>query len=275
MTDTSNKEAALLEFMSCEKLGGDLFRGQSKDLNTGQVYGGQVLGQAIYAATSTVDVSRSIRSAHAYFIRKGDVTEPIIYQVDRALDGGSVSSRVVGANQHGKQILHLSASYHVQEEGFDYQPIVKLPIEALDKALNENLLSQHPFYADYFDVVLVEDKDKTNPKAIQFWIKAKETLVNQEHVHQTVLAYVTDMGLLQSTLLPHGLHAERASEVAMFTIDHAIWFHRPFKADQWFLYECEAISNSGARGLARGSLFDTSGTLFASTAQEGLLRKKK
>ena len=264
--------ATLLDFMSCEQISRDLYIGQSKDLNTGQVFGGQVLGQAIKAASSTVDASRGIRSAHAYFIRKGDVNEPIIYNVDRALDGGSVSSRIVGANQHGKQILHLSASFHAQEEGLDYNPVVTLPVGAI---VNDVQVSQE-FSIDYLDIVKVKDADKTNPDALQYWIKTKEKLPDEPQIHQASLAYISDLGLLFSALVPHGLHdisrEERSKKLALASIDHAIWFHRSFRADEWFFYDCRVVSTSGARGLSRGSLYDRNGNLFASTTQEGLLR---
>lgn len=277
MANIPTPEGSLREFMSCQELDRDLYIGQSKDLNTGQVYGGQVLGQAIRAASSTVDEARGIRSAHAYFIRKGDVNEPIIYHVDRALDGGRISSRVVGASQHGQQILHLSASYHLAEEGLDYKPKVQVPIDTLDRAIAENSFSEHPYQPRYLDVVPVKDADKTSPNAIQFWVKTKETLPDQPQIHQSVLAYISDMGLLFAALVPHDLHDIPRSERNIITvsIDHAIWFHRPFRADEWFFYDCQAVSNSGARGLAQGRLYDRDGVLFASTTQEGLLRIKR
>ncbi len=273
----SDLHSSLVEFMSCEELDRNLFRGQSEDLNTGQVYGGQVLGQAIKAASNTVDAERSIRSAHAYFIRKGDVNEPIIYNVDRALDGGSISSRVVGASQNGKQILHLSASYHIAEDGLGFQPEAHLPTESLETAIAENTYSDHQFQSKFLDVVPVKEADKTAPNAIQYWVKTKETLPNNPQIHQSVLAYISDMGLLFAALVPHKLHAlpQEERKLATVSIDHAIWFHRLFRADEWFFYDCQAVSNSGARGLARGSLYDKQGVLFASTMQEGLLRLMK
>lgn len=270
-------EGGLLEFMSCKKLDRDLFIGQSKDLNTGQVYGGQVLGQAIQAASSTVDEARSIRSAHAYFIRKGDVNEPIIYNVDRALDGGSVSSRVVGASQRGKQILHLSASYHITEDGLDYQPDVRLPTESLDIAIAEDSYSEHQFQSEFLDVVPVKDADKTAENSIQYWVKTKESLPSDPQIHQSVLGYISDLGLLFAALVPHKLHSlpREKRKLTTVSIDHAIWFHRQFRADDWFFYDCRAVSNSNARGLAQGNLYDRNGVLFASTTQQGLLRLLK
>ncbi|MBX2847393.1 MAG: thioesterase family protein [Acidiferrobacterales bacterium] len=278
MTDIPINQNGLLDFIRCEKIDRDLFIGQSKDLNTGQVYGGQVLGQAINAASSTVDEGRTIRSAHAYFIRKGDVNEPIIYNVDRAMDGRSVSSRVVGASQKRKQILHLSASYHTSEDGLDYKPDVKIPTGALERALKTNSLVTEHYQQEFLEVVILSEAEKTNPNSLQFWIKTKHALPDQQSIHHAVLAYISDSGLLFSAYVPHGLHKKKTPEergITMASIDHAIWFHRPFRADEWFFYECQPISNSGARGLSRGGLYDKDGTLFASTTQEGLLRFKK
>ena len=267
--------SSLLAFMSCEKLSRNLYRGQSKDLKTGQVYGGQVLGQAINAASNAVDDSRLLRSAHAYFLRKGDVDAPIIYHVDRALDGGSVSSRVIIASQHGKPILHLSASYHKEESGLDYYPRIELPLAALDKAIaNEDFFIRH-FQADFLDVVRIPKPEKSKDDTIRFWVKTKEQLPDTNDAQNAVLAYISDMGLLYSTLAPHKLLREsrpKDMNIMMASIDHAIWFHRPFRADDWFFYECTPISNSGARGLSQGRLYDRQGHLFASTTQEGLIR---
>lgn len=268
-------QGGLLDFMRCEKLSRDLYRGESKDLNTGQVYGGQVLGQAINAASDTVDDSRLLRSAHAYFLRKGDVNEPIIYEVDRALDGGSVSSRVVIASQFGKQILHLSASFHKEEEGLDYQPSFNVPTDILKKGVENYQADQQYFQSDYLDVIKLSDQEITAPNSFQYWVKAKEPLPNQVDVQNSALAYISDMGLLHSALVPHDLHNQGGPDkrtVMMASIDHAIWFHRPFRADEWFFSDCRAVSNSNARGLSYGSLYDLQGNLFASTVQQGLLR---
>jgi len=270
-----NSQGGLLDFMRCEKLSRDLYRGESKDLNTGQVYGGQVLGQAINAASKTVDDARLLRSAHAYFLRKGDVNEPIIYQVDRALDGGSVSSRVVVASQYGKQILHLSASFHKEEQGLDYQPKSKVPTDILEKGVENYKSDLQYFQSEFLDVIKLSDDQVTAPNAFQYWVKTKESLPKEADAQNSVLAYISDMGLLHSALVPHDLHVQGGPDkrsVIMASIDHAIWFHRPFKADEWFFSDCRAVSNSNARGLSYGSLYDQQGNLFASTVQQGLLR---
>ena len=266
---------SLLSFMSCEQLDRDLFRGQSKDLKTGQVYGGQVLGQAIKAASGTTEDDRLIRSAHAYFLLKGDVTAPIIYEVDRSLDGGSISSRRVVAKQHGQQIFHLSASFQKDESGLDYMPDEVLPTQALKMALDNESVDLPHFQSEYLDVHFVKDKDVTFPNSLQLWIKTKEKLPDEPQAHNSVLAYISDMGLLHSTLVPHGLHKKGTPGnrgVIMASIDHAIWFHRPFRADEWFFYDCRVVSTGKGRGLSHGRLFCHNGTLFASTTQEGLLR---
>ena len=264
--------------MSCERLDEDLFRGQSKDLKTGQVYGGQVLGQAIKAALHTVEADRPIRSAHAYFLLKGDVEAPIIYSVDRSLDGGSVSSRRVVALQHGRQILHLSASFQKNEEGLDYKPEEEIPTQALEQARNSDQQAMHHFQADYLHVYFLDEEQSTAPNSMQLWIKTKEKLPDDPDAHRSVLAYISDMGLLHSTLVPHGLARQGQAghrPVIMASIDHAIWFHRPFRADEWFFYDCRVVSTGNGRGLSQGRLFCPDGTLFATTAQEGLLRTRR
>jgi acyl-CoA thioesterase-2 len=275
MTEQNRPASSLIDFMSCEKLDRDLYRGQSKDLKTGQVYGGQVLGQAIRAAMQTVESERYIRSAHAYFLLKGDVEAPIIYEVDRSLDGGSVSSRRVVAVQHGRQILHLSASFQKDEQGLDYMPKVQLPLHSLDTYLASSQPASTHFQADYLDVFYVDEADKTEANSVQLWIKTREKLPDDQETHNSVLAYISDMGLLLSGLVPHGLHKlVKAGErkIIMASIDHAIWFHRPFRVDEWFFYDCRVISTGGGRGLSEGRLYARDGALFASTTQEGMLR---
>ena len=269
----------LLQFMNCERLDTDLYRGQSKDLNTGQVYGGQVLGQAIKAAQHTLDDDRPVHSAHAYFLLKGDVTAPIIYEVDRSLDGGSFSSRRVVAKQHGRQILVLSASFQKREEGLDFYVPYSPPIDVLESAIAENRLSENTFQAEYLDIYYLSDAETTKPGALQFWVKTKAPLPDDTNAHNSVLAYISDMGLLHATLKPHELHAQspalQREKLIMASIDHAIWFHRPFKADEWFFVDCHAQSTGNGRGFSRGNLYDQNGVLFASTSQEGLLRLRR
>ncbi|MEO0367541.1 MAG: acyl-CoA thioesterase domain-containing protein [Pseudomonadota bacterium] len=269
----------LLEYMSCERLDRDLFRGQSKDLNTGQVYGGQALGQAIKAAQHTVDPARRIHSAHAYFLLKGDVDAPIIYEVDRSLDGGSFSSRRVVAIQHGRKILVLSASFQTHEEGLEFAPTYQPDVSILKKAIAEDRLSKDSFQTEFLDIYYLSDEETNDPKALQFWVKTKETLPDDVDAHNSVLAYISDMGLLHSTLKPHQMHdgspSEQRDTLVMASLDHAIWFHRPFRADEWFFVDCHAQSTGNGRGFSRGNLYCPDGTLFASTSQEGLFRIRR
>lgn len=266
----------LLKFLACESLDKNLFRGQSRDFKTGQVYGGQVLGQAIKAAYETLEEDRIIHSAHAYFLRRGDVEAPIIYEVDRSLDGGSFSSRRVVAIQHGHQIFHLSASFQKHEEGLGYFADQSLPTDELTCALNSKLPRQHDFQSDYFEAYFLPKEKLSREHAVQFWLRAKHPLPDDLACHHSVLAYVSDMGLLGSVLNPHDLSREKLEasrqKLIMASLDHAIWFHREFRADDWLFYDCQPQSNSGGRGLAEGKIYRKDGTLVATTAQEGLMR---
>ena len=273
------QQSSLLDFLNCEPLDLNLFRGQSRDFKTGQVYGGQVLGQAIKAAYETVDSGRLIHSAHAYFLKRGDVNAPIIYEVDRSLDGGSFSSRRVVAIQHGRQIFHLSASFQKHEEGLEHHRKWVPPIDALHSALEEKVPENHNFQSEFFDVHYVPSDQVSAPETMQYWFKAKQALPEDIHCHHAILAYISDMGLLQATLEPHELNEpdlrKRHQQVLMASLDHAIWFHRPFKVDDWLFYECRVQSTGNGRGLAFGRIYDQEGSLVASTSQEGLIRVLK
>lgn len=270
---------SLLDFMKCERLDNNLFRGQSRDLKTGQVYGGQVLGQAIRAAYNTIEDDRRIHSAHAYFLLKGDVDAPIIYEVDRSLDGGSFSSRRVVAIQHGRQIFHLSASFQRPEKGLDFSIPQQPPIDTLEGFLTSGESESKNFQSEFLNVYRLKEQQSTAPNSVQMWIKTKETLPEDPDCHTSVLAYISDMGLLGSTLMPHFLEetdaSQRYKKAVMASIDHAIWFHQPFRADEWFFYDCRVQSTGGGRGFAHGRVSLPDGTLVASTAQEGLLRVRR
>lgn len=269
----------LLNFINCEALDKNLYRGQSKDFKTGQVFGGQVLGQAIKAAYETVDETRSIHSAHAYFLLRGDVDAPIIYEIDRSLDGGSFSSRRVVAIQHGRQIFHLSASFQKKEQGLEHFRKWVPPVDVLNSALEEKVPANHNFQSEFFDVHYVPDDQVSTPETLQYWMKAKERLPDDQECHHSILAYISDMGLLQATLGPHDLNEpdlqKRHQQVIMVSLDHAIWFHRPFRIDDWLFYECRVQSTNNGRGLAFGRIYDKQGTLVASTSQEGLIRVRR
>lgn len=279
MNKINESDNELLDLIHCERLDENLFRGQSVDLKTGQVYGGQVLAQAIRAAQNTVDNERKLHSAHAYFLKKGDVTAPIIYEVDRSLDGGSFSSRRVVAIQHGRQIFHLSSSFQKHEDGLEYQERMLPPLETLKNATAPGELEPHPFQHQYLDIYHLKPNELTRANSLQMWIKTKKPLPDDLHHQNSVLAYVSDTGLLGSTLSPHVLHHKDDdtpySNFMLASLDHAIWFHRPFKPDEWFFYSCEVKSTGKSRGLAHGSVYTQNGTLVASTAQEGLIRIRR
>lgn len=272
-------QSPLLDFLDCEALDLNLFRGQSRDFKTGQVFGGQVLGQAIKAAYKTLDSNRFIHSAHAYFLTRGDVDAPIIYEVDRSLDGGSFSSRRVVAIQHGKQIFHLSASFQKPEEGLNHYKECAPPTELLASALEANLLEKHNFQSEFFEVHYVPQEKVQIDNSVRYWMRTKHPLPDEMACHHSVLAYISDMGLLGATLMPHELGEpdikKRYKKIMMASIDHAIWFHRDFRADDWLFYDCRAQSTGNGRGLANGRIYAQDGTLVASTAQEGLLRLRR
>jgi acyl-CoA thioesterase II len=280
--------ADLLTLLELEQLEVNLFRGESRDIGSPQVFGGQVLGQALTAASATVE-GRIVHSLHAYFLRRGDFTAPIVYQVDRSLDGHSFSNRRVVAIQHGAQIFNMAASFHVQEEGLDHQvrmPVVPRPEELPDSSrppreLVERLPERIRKFIEQprpFEFRSVQQIDYLRPTrsepARQLWFRAVGRLPDDEKLHRSLLAYVSDYFLLDTATLPHGMSSLHGSLI-MASIDHAMWFHRPLRVDEWLLYAVDSPSASGARGFARAGLFSLDGRLVASTAQEGLVRIKK
>ena len=281
------KVNALIEHLVLERLEENLFRGPSQDIGTSRVYGGQVLGQAIKAAQYTVEDERPIHSLHAYFLREGDHDHPIIYEVDRSRDGRSFSARRVVAIQHGRPIFTLSASFQIEEEGLEFQiapPDVPAPDEVpsvrdfesifpdkLPEKFQRLLRVSAPF--DLKPVGMENAiRDNSFIPCSHYWLKTAAPLPHEAQLHRAILAYVSDYGLLTTTLIPHGLRFP-ATNLVMASIDHAMWFHRSFRIDEWILYSSEAISTSNARGLAKGNFFDSDGNLIATTSQEGLLRK--
>lgn len=274
----------LISLLVLERLEENLFRGPSKDIGTNRVYGGQVLGQAIKAAQYTVE-GRNIHSLHAYFLREGDHDYPIIYEVDRSRDGRSFSARRVVAIQHGRPIFTLAASFQIEEESHDYQPTMpdvltpdKLPSVELHESMRLDKLPEKLqrllHLSAPFDLRPVEGLSEQHPASsskTRFWIKTNDALPEDPDLHRSILAYVSDYGLLTTTLMPHGIDPfDTRLQVA--SIDHAMWFHRAFRMDEWLLYCCEAVSTSNSRGLAKGYFYKEDGTLVASTAQEGLVR---
>ncbi|HEX4242077.1 MAG TPA: acyl-CoA thioesterase II [Steroidobacteraceae bacterium] len=278
----------LVKVMTLERLEVDLFRGESRDIGSPQVFGGQVLGQALVAATATVE-ERTVHSLHAYFLRRGDFNSPIVYEVDRAMDGKHFASRRVIAIQHGRQIFNMSASFQSPESGLDHQltmPAVPPPEDLIDleshyRAVADRLSSaarrvleqRRPF--EFRPARPPPDplrREKTEPLKY-VWFRAVGALPDDEALHRCMLAYVSDFHLLDTALRPHGVPIA-APELVIASIDHAMWFHRSVRVDDWLLYAIDSPSASGARGFTRGSVFSRDGRLVSSAAQEGLIRIK-
>jgi acyl-CoA thioesterase-2 len=275
----------VIALLKLERIEENIFRGDSRDIGSPQVFGGQVLGQALSAAQHTVE-GRVAHSLHAYFLRRGDVTAPIIYDVDRARDGGSFSNRRVVAIQHGRPILNLAASFQIPEEGLEHQgemPDVPPPdglkdltevatdvLENIPMKLRRFMTDKRPFDFRPVDPISFDAREKLPPKK-HVWIRAVDRLPDDRALHQNLLTYVSDFELLATSTLPHGLSMTRES-VIMASLDHALWFHHDFRMDDWLLYSMDSPNASGARGFARGQLFTSSGKLVASTSQEGLVR---
>ncbi len=277
--------ADLLKLLELERLEINLFRGESRDIGAPQVFGGQVLGQALVAATATVE-KRTVHSLHAYFLRPGDFYAPIVYEVDRSRDGLSFSSRRVIAIQNGQQIFNMAASFQTPEQGLEHQlpmPAVPPPEQCPDlaakvrAALDRVPASAQRFFRQErpFEFRVVRAQDYLDPKPLepikQVWFRAVDRVPEDDSLHRCLLAYVSDFHLLDTALMPHGL-APMRDKLRMASIDHAMWFHRPARIDEWLLYSMDSPSASGARGFTRGSIFTRDGKLIASTAQEGLIR---
>ena len=275
----------LISLLQLERIEENIFRGDSRDIGSPQVFGGQVLGQALSAAQNTVD-SRVAHSLHAYFLRRGDITAPIVYEVDRARDGGSFSNRRVVAIQHGRPILNLAASFQTPEDGLEHQagmPDVPGPDglqtlheiardlpDTVPMKMRRFLTEKRPFEFRPVRPTDFEKREKLPPNN-HVWIRAVDRLPEDQTLHQNLLAYVSDYELLGTTTLPHGISFIR-NNVIMASLDHALWFHRKVHIDQWHLYSINSPNASGARGLSRGQFFTEDGVLVASTTQEGLVR---
>lgn len=285
MTDGEHTISELLDLVRLERLEDNLFRGASRDIGTSRVFGGQVLAQALLAASQTVD-DRLVHSLHAYFLRAGDDESPIVYSVDRSRDGRSFTARRVVAIQHGRPIFTLAASFQLEQEGVEHQfempetpspeelgasPII--PPEQLQKAPQK--LRRWFTRFGPFEFVPVIDQDPFNPipkpPLKRFWFRLKGKMDESQSMHRALLAYASDFHLIGTATLPHGL-SFTSGNLAMASLDHAMWFHRPVSIGDWLLYDCDSPSASGARGLARGLIFSRDGELVASAAQEGMIR---
>ncbi|ELI7922473.1 TPA: acyl-CoA thioesterase II [Yersinia enterocolitica] len=276
----------LLDLLFLEKIEEGIFRGQSEDLGLRQVFGGQVVGQAIYAAKQTVPTDRVVHSFHSYFLRPGDSSKPIIYDVETLRDGNSFSARRVSAIQNGKPIFYMTASFQSQEEGFEHQNTMP------DVPPPEGLMSETDIARKFAHLIPEKVRDKfighqpIEMRPVKFhnplqgstaepnryvWFKANGAMPDDLRVHQYLLGYASDFNFLPTALQPHGIgFLEPGVQIA--TIDHSMWFHRPFRLDDWLLYAVESTSASGARGFVRGQIYNREGVLVASTVQEGVIR---
>ncbi len=279
---------SLLKSIDLEKIDSNIYRGTSHDIGSPQVYGGQALSQALHAAMLTVPNDRFVHSLHAYFILPGKLDVPIIYQVAHIRDGGSFTTRRVTGIQNGKAIFILAASFQLLQEGLDHQidmPEIKPPDE---------LQSDVDLMMQFKDQIPKRFKNFLRPRPIEFrpvnplsfilpqkqepkryiWMKAKGAVPDDLTVHQRLLAYASDYNLLITALLPHQAEV-KLHHLQLASLDHAMWFHRPFKIDEWLLYALDSPSASNTRGFTRGSLYTKNGQLIASVVQEGLMRPKQ
>jgi acyl-CoA thioesterase II len=279
----------LLAILDLEQLEVNLFRGRSPQSRWQRVFGGQVIGQALVAASRTVDADRRPHSLHAYFLLGGDPKVPIIYEVDRIRDGKSFTTRRVVAIQHGHAIFSMSASFNVDEAGFSHQakmpellPPEKLPggpelpaaaLASMPEVIRRFFEQERPVELRpvEFERYLGKPSDDSR---FHVWIRTTGPLPDDPAIHQCVLAYASDMMLLDTSLVPHG-RTVFDKRIMGASLDHALWFHRPFRADEWLLYAQDSPSAFGARGFSRGLIFKRDGTLIASVAQEGLIRERR
>jgi acyl-CoA thioesterase II len=280
----------LVQQLALERIEENLFRGQSQDLGWGTVFGGQVLGQALSAAVQTVPPERHVHSLHAYFLRPGNVSKPIVYDVDRIRDGGSFTTRRVVAIQSGAPIFNLAASFQKEEPGFEHQdtmpdvaPPDSLPTEQermapyaarLKPLFRARVMAETPF-----DMRPAEPRDDPfqpgiRPPVRNVWLRAIDRLPDDPALHRYLLAYASDHAFITTALLPHGA-SMLTPGMQIASLDHVMWFHQPFRVDEWLLYAIDSPAAHGARGLVRGRVFTRDGRLVASTAQEGLIRKRE
>jgi len=279
----------LLELLSLEKIEENIFRGKSQDLGFGNIFGGQVLGQSLSAASQTVSDDRNVHSLHGYFLRAGDPKMAIIYNVDRLRDGKSFTTRRVVAIQKGRPIFAMSCSFQVNESGFEHQeqmPDIKGPegipsdFERLNQIqdripakIRDKLLCEKPIEIRQVNPINPFKPQKNDPLKFA-WFKTNGEMPDNKPVHQYMLAYASDFGLVSTSLYPHG-HTYWEPDMQVASLDHSMWFHHDFRMDDWLLYVMKSPAASKARGLSQGSIFTRDGKLVASTTQEGLIRYHK
>ncbi|MBU54745.1 MAG: acyl-CoA thioesterase II [Deltaproteobacteria bacterium] len=276
----------LLALLSLEAIEKGIYRGQSQDLGFGAVFGGQVIGQALSAAKETIPEDRHVHSFHCYFLRAGDAQKPIVYDVQQVRDGRSFHMRRVEAIQHGQSIFYMTASFQVDEEGLEHQaemPSVPPPEELMSELeiarkyqeripahIREQITCDKPI-----EMKPVKFHNPLNPKPMEpvrhIWFRTNGKLPDNPIVHRYLLAYASDFNFLPTATQPHGI-SFMSPRMKMASLDHAMWFHRDFRFDDWLLYSIDSPSASGARGLVRGQFFTRDGKLVASTTQEGLIR---
>lgn len=278
----------LLQILDLETLEVDLFRGRSPQVGWQRVFGGQVISQALVAATRTVK-DRPVHSLHGYFMRPGDPSVPIIYEVDRIRDGGSFTTRRVRGIQHGAAIFSMEASFHLREEGFAHQ----LPMPATtapdllpgEAELKAKFLAKAPPNVRHYwererpiemrpvDFAHYLSRHRLEPRQ-QVWVRTTGALPDDPNLHAAVLAYASDFTLLDTALFAHG-RSVFDKDLQLASLDHAMWFHAPFRVDGWLLYDQDSPYTGGGRGFCRGAIFTPDGELVVSTAQEGLIRRAR
>jgi len=279
----------LVQLLGLEKIEEDLFRGQSQDLGWGTVFGGQVLGQALSAAVQTVPAERHAHSLHAYFLRPGDVSKPIVYEVDRIRDGGSFTTRRVVAVQAGKAIFNLAASFQTDEKGFEHQdPMPETPapdslrteqehlrafLDQLPEPMRTRARAERPFEIRPVRPPPDWIKPQAEPPTRAVWFRTVAPLPDAPALHRYLLAYASDYSFLGTALLPHGV-GWLTPGMQVASLDHVMWFHDVFRVDEWLLHVMDSPSARGGRGLVRGRVYTRDGRLVASTAQEGLIRRR-
>ena len=279
----------LVRLLALEKIEENLFRGVSEDLGFRQLFGGQVLGQALSAASQTVAPERKVHSVHGYFLRPGDASLPIVYQVEAPRDGGSFTTRAVSAIQKGRAIFTLMASFQGLEPGVSHQSMMpdvpgpdglKSELELatenqhlLPEAVRDSILSAKPI-----EIRRVNGYNPFSPEPAEpvqyIWFRADGQLPDDDRLHRYLFAYASDFNLLSTATLPHGI-SMWSRHIQIASLDHAVWFHRPLRMDDWLLYAMDSPSASGARGLSRGQVFNRAGELVASVAQESLMRDRR